>query len=84
MLSVFGKDVTENIRVLVTFADGRHPPVLEAINASGVPCPKTEDGLPVHLKINNSALFADNRSSAAHSDDEDGSFDKMFWNTGTK
>ncbi|XP_008294040.1 uncharacterized protein LOC103367703 [Stegastes partitus] len=90
ILSIFGKDVAENIRILVTFADGQRPPVLEAINVSGVPCPKT-DGLPVHLKFNNSALFADNKASAANStaDDEDDEeddrgFDEMFWNMGTK
>ncbi|KAA8587658.1 hypothetical protein FQN60_016520, partial [Etheostoma spectabile] len=85
VLSIFGKDVAENIQVLVTFADCQQPPVLEAINASGVPCPKTEDGLPVHFKFNNSALFADNKSSAAESgEDEEGSFDQMFWKMGTK
>ncbi|KAG7231954.1 hypothetical protein INR49_010063 [Caranx melampygus] len=88
ILSIFGKDVAENIRVLVTFADDGRPPVLEAIKASGVPCPKTEDGLPVHFKFNNSALFAHNKSSAAQSrsedDDEDGGFDEMFWNMGTR
>ncbi|XP_042285055.1 uncharacterized protein LOC121908818 [Thunnus maccoyii] len=87
VLSIFGKDVAENIRVLVTFADSQRPPVLEAINASGVPCPKTKDRLPVHFKFNNSVLFADNKSSAAKSTDEDdegGEFDKMFWNMGTK
>ncbi|XP_067462996.1 uncharacterized protein [Thunnus thynnus] len=87
VLSIFGKDVAENIRVLVTFADGQRPPVLEAINASGVPCPKTKDGLPAHFKFNNSALFAGNKSSAANStdgDDEDGGFDQMFWNMGTQ
>ncbi|XP_044225087.1 uncharacterized protein LOC122994455 [Thunnus albacares] len=81
VLSIFGKDVAENIRILVTFADGQPPPVLEAINASGVPCPKTRDGLPVHFKFNNSALFADNKSSAANSTDEDGEdggFDQFF------
>lgn len=87
VLSIFGKDVAENIRVLVTFADGQQPPVLEAINASGVPCPKTK-GLPVHFKFNNSALFADNKSSAADSmsgdDDDEGGFDKMFWSMGIK
>uniref|UniRef100_A0A672Z1I1 AAA+ ATPase domain-containing protein n=1 Tax=Sphaeramia orbicularis TaxID=375764 RepID=A0A672Z1I1_9TELE len=56
VLSIFGKDVAENIRILVTFADGQRPPVLEAINASGFPCPKTDDGLPPHFKFNNSAL----------------------------
>ncbi|KAK1879616.1 Translocase of chloroplast 34 like chloroplastic [Dissostichus eleginoides] len=34
VLSIFGKDVTENLQVLVTFADGQRPPVLEAINVS--------------------------------------------------
>ncbi|XP_034744435.1 uncharacterized protein si:ch73-170d6.2 [Etheostoma cragini] len=88
VLSIFGKDVAENIRVLVTFADGQQPPVLEAINASGVPCPKTRNGLPVHFKFNNSALFADNKSSVAGSmsedEEEEGGFDQMFWNMGTK
>ncbi|KAM8728502.1 uncharacterized protein AB9X84_001797 [Acanthopagrus schlegelii] len=82
VLSIFGKDVAENIRVLVTFADGQRPPVLEAIRASGVPCPKTEDGLPLHFKFNNSALFADNKSSAAGSMSKYGSFDQMFWEMG--
>ncbi|XP_075338259.1 uncharacterized protein LOC142398185 [Odontesthes bonariensis] len=87
VLSIFGKDVAENIGILVTFADGQRPPVLEAIRESGVPCPKGEDGLPVHFKFNNSALFADNRSAAAGSmsedDDDDGNFDQMFWKMGT-
>ncbi|XP_030257759.1 uncharacterized protein LOC115572086 [Sparus aurata] len=85
VLSIFGKDVAENIRVLVTFADGQHPPVLEAIKASGVPCPTTEDGLPVHFKFNNSAFFTDNKSSEGGSmRDEDGGFDQMVWNMGTR
>ncbi|KAK5860478.1 hypothetical protein PBY51_021953 [Eleginops maclovinus] len=86
VLSIFGKDVEENIQVLVTFSDGQRPPVLEAINASAVPCPKTEDGLPVHFKFNNSVLFAQNRSSAADSsgEEEDGGFDQMFWKMGAK
>ncbi|KAK2896088.1 uncharacterized protein si:ch73-170d6.2 [Channa argus] len=87
VLSIFGKDVAENIRVLVTFADGKHPPVLEAINASGVPCPKAKDGLPVHFKFNNSALFAHNTSSAGDTlsgDDDDENFDQMFWKMGIK
>ncbi|CAL8277462.1 unnamed protein product [Lota lota] len=90
VLSIFGKDVAENICMLVTFADGHQPPVLEAINASKVPCPKTDIGLPVHHKFNNSALFADNRSvrdRAAEDSDEDmevDNFDAMFWAMGAK
>ncbi|XP_033982729.1 verrucotoxin subunit beta-like [Trematomus bernacchii] len=88
VLSIFGKDVAENIQMLVTFADGKQPPVLEAIKKSGVPCPK-HLGLPVHFKFNNSALFADNRSSRErvsdeNSDEDDVKFDEMFWNMGIK
>ncbi|XP_030264996.1 uncharacterized protein LOC115576604 isoform X1 [Sparus aurata] len=83
VLSIFGRDVAENIRVLVTFADGQLPPVLEAITASGVPCPTTQDWLPLHFKFNNSALFADNKSSAAGGKSEYGDFDQMFWDMGT-
>ncbi|XP_078029586.1 uncharacterized protein LOC144465132 [Epinephelus lanceolatus] len=87
VLSIFGKDIAENIRVLVTFADGKKPLVLEAIKASGVPCPQTKEGQPLHFKFNNSALFTDNKSSAEggmSDDDEDESFSKMFWDMGTK
>ncbi|XP_068196037.1 uncharacterized protein [Antennarius striatus] len=89
VLSIFGKDVAENIEMLVTFADGKQPPVLEAINASGVPCPKNDIGLPVHFKFNNSALFACNKESGqqggeSDSDGDDVNFDEMFWNMGAK
>lgn len=87
VLSIFGKNVAENIRVLVTFADGQCPPVLEAIVSSDVPCPRTTDGQPVHFKFNNSALFADNKASETEkvgSGDGDGDFDKMFWNMGMR
>lgn len=77
VLSIFGKDVAENFQILVTFADGQRPPILEAINQSKVPCPKTPEGLPVHFKFNNSALFADNNT-------EDEGFDEMFWKMGAK
>ncbi|XP_037837914.1 uncharacterized protein LOC112449920 [Kryptolebias marmoratus] len=86
ILSIFGKDVAENIRILVTFADGQRPPVLEAIRVSGVPCPKSDDGFPVHFKFNNSALFADNKAAASSTTglNDDENFDQMFWNMGTK
>ncbi|XP_041658390.1 uncharacterized protein LOC121519652 [Cheilinus undulatus] len=88
VLSIFGKDVAENIEMLVTFADGKQPPVLEAINVSGVPCPKNDIGLPVHFKFNNSALFADNRSindrACDEDSDNDDNFDEIFWKMGAK
>ena len=76
MLSIFGKDVAENIQILVTFADGQPPPVLNAINESEVPCRKEKDALPIHFKFNNSALFPDNKVPGAnnkgvHDDDYD-------------
>ncbi|XP_026004967.1 uncharacterized protein LOC113010211 [Astatotilapia calliptera] len=87
VLSIFGKDVAENISIVVTFADGQRPPVLEAINAAGVPCPKTKDGLLDHFKFNNSALFANKRSSERDSMSdvgEGGHFDQMFWEMGAE
>ncbi|KAM3603996.1 uncharacterized protein V6R79_005003 [Siganus canaliculatus] len=90
VLSIFGKDVEENIQILVTFADGKRPPVIDAIRDSGVPCPKNKAGLPVHFKFNNSVLFSDNKTSGADSsdvdeeDDDGGGFDEMFWNMGTQ
>ncbi|KAK5607027.1 hypothetical protein CRENBAI_009622 [Crenichthys baileyi] len=85
ILSIFGKDIAENIRILVTFADGQKPPVLEGIIESGVPCLKSKDGLPVHFKFNNSAMFADNKSADTQSgDDDEENFDQMFWNMGTR
>ncbi|XP_053294099.1 uncharacterized protein LOC128454665 [Pleuronectes platessa] len=87
VLSIFGKDVTKNIRILVTFTDSQLSTVLEAINEADVPCLKTKEGLPVHFKFNNSALFAQNKSCAAESvsgEDDEGDFEEMFWNMGIK
>ena len=67
ILSVFGKDVADNIFLMVTFADGKRPPVLDAVRAAGVP-------FKSHFKFNNSALFA-----SKETDDE---FDKIFWRMG--
>ena len=82
ILSVFGKDVADNIFIMATFADGQKPPVMEAINAAKVPYAK-------FFKFNNSALFADNTlgntdDEADDEDDADDNFDKMFWKMGVK
>ncbi|XP_039592004.1 uncharacterized protein LOC120515247 isoform X1 [Polypterus senegalus] len=81
ILSIFGKDIINNILVLITFADAQRPPVLDAITESNIPFPKDEEGSPLFFKFNNSALFAN--------DDETNSndglmFDKMFWDMGAK
>nr|XP_006137172.1 uncharacterized protein LOC102457665 [Pelodiscus sinensis] len=78
VLSIFGKDIKDNIQILVTFADGQPPPVLEAIKIADVPCAKDAQGNPVYFKFNNSALFACNAEA------EKGScnFDEMLWRMG--
>lgn len=88
-LSMFGKDVADNFRILVTFTDAELPSVLHEINASGVPCLRAADGLPVYFRFNNSALFSQNASSAADrmiqdESDEDQDLAEMFWRMGTK
>ena len=70
ILSIFGRDVGQNIFIMVTFADGKTPPVLEAMKAAGIPYRKG-------VKFNNSALFGANTASTS---DE---FDKLFWDMGT-
>ncbi|KAK9976758.1 hypothetical protein ABG768_021961 [Culter alburnus] len=81
ILSIFGKDIAENILMMVPFADGKIPPVLEAIKVSGVPCATNESGEPLHFKFNNSAVFAINKS-AEDEDSDCGNFDQMFWKMG--
>ncbi|XP_067386067.1 uncharacterized protein [Emydura macquarii macquarii] len=78
VLSIFGKDIKDNIQILITFADGQTPPVLEAIKESDVPCSKDGQGMPIHFKFNNSALFASNAGTAVGSFN----FDEMFWKMG--
>ncbi|XP_077772721.1 uncharacterized protein LOC144324967 [Podarcis muralis] len=78
MLSIFGKDIKENIQFLITFADSQTPLVLEAIKTADVPCAKDGKGNPVHFKFNNSALFANN----VVGDGESPNFDEMFWKMG--
>ena len=70
ILAVFGKNVADNIFLMVTFADGKQPPVIDAARAAGVPFQN-------YFKFNNSALFASNQTS-------DNEFDKIFWKMGKK
>ncbi|XP_059826654.1 uncharacterized protein LOC132394472 [Hypanus sabinus] len=91
ILSVFGKDIAENIQILVTFADGQRPPVLEALKVAEVPCLKDKNGMPVHFKFNNSVVFsqrlepvnaADKGTSDDSGEDDVDNFDAMFWKMG--
>ena len=67
-MSLFGKDIEENICTLITFADGASPPVLASLE---------ELKLPFGQKFifNNSALFAENVDSVL-------SMSPMFWKMG--
>ncbi|KAK3591693.1 hypothetical protein CHS0354_040624 [Potamilus streckersoni] len=69
VLSLFGKDMSKNIFVLVTFADGNDPPVKKALEAAEVPFQRA-------FKFNNSALFASTNYS------EEARFGQMFWDMG--
>ena len=53
ILAVFGKDIANNIHMMTTFADGKKPPVLKAVEGAGVPYVAT-------YKVNNSAMYTDN------------------------
>ena len=68
ILSVFGRDVAGNIFLMTTFADGKKPPVVNAVQAANLP-------YKAFFKFNNSALFASKL--------EDDEFDTMFWKMGT-
>ena len=70
ILSLFGNDVQQNIFVMVTFADGQHPPVLEALKQAKVPYSKL-------YKFNSLGIFADKTP-------ENDSFIKWFWKMGNK
>ena len=62
ILSIFGKDIKENIRLMVTFADIALPFVLEAVKHPGIPSPMDPiTGLNKHYKFNNSIFFVDNK-----------------------
>jgi len=76
ILSIFGKDVASNIFMMITFADGQYPPVMNAIKEAEIPH-------STFFKFNNSALFAKNEDDDEDDDeDEDENFDEMFWKMG--
>ena len=70
ILEIFGNDMAENILTLITFCDGRRPPVIEAVKEADIRC-------DVFFKFNNSALY-----TYASNDDDD--FNEMFWKMGEK
>ena len=79
ILSVFGRNIAENIVVMITFADGAEPPVLEAIKTARIPHHTV-------FKFNNSALFANNGeaqgASGGSTYNAHPEFSEMYWKMG--
>ena len=67
VLSIFGKDIVDNIFLMTTFADADAPPVLESVKVAKIPYKHS-------FKFNNSAIFARNDASEQ--------FNHMFWEMG--
>ncbi|KAG8147869.1 hypothetical protein E2320_000009 [Naja naja] len=76
MLSVLGKDLKDNIQLLITFADGGTPPVLETLKEADLPC--AQDESPQHFRFNHSALFAPQEYGGSHN-----IASEMFWKMNT-
>ncbi|XP_047012483.1 uncharacterized protein LOC108268227 isoform X2 [Ictalurus punctatus] len=54
VLSVFGKDIKDNIVIFVTHSDGMPPDdALNTIKKAGVPCRKNKENEPEHFLFNN-------------------------------
>ena len=64
---------TQHIFMMLTFADGQQPPVLEAIGEASRPY---NSYVQQFFKFNNSALFSENRIQ------NKGNFNEMFWKMG--
>jgi hypothetical protein len=75
IVGMFGSDVKENIRFLVTFCDGRKPLVLDAIKEAKLPCQTDSKGLPCYQKFNNGAIYVNNQ-------DEEDNMSPNEWKNG--
>ena len=72
VLSIFGKDIEENIRFFATFADGKLPLVLTAIKEAITPCNVDRNGWPCHHKFNNGTIYVTNQ-------DDDDDMSPIVW-----
>ncbi|XP_036408665.1 uncharacterized protein LOC118794511 [Megalops cyprinoides] len=77
ILSLFGKDMKNNIMALITFHSKGKPAALEAIDKAGVPCARNEKNQPVHFKFDNVSWRDDD-------DDDDKEDMKNSWAKGVK
>ena len=65
VLSIFGKDIIDNIFIMATFADSSEPAVLEAVRKANIPYKES-------FQFNNIAIYASNKTSGSN-------FNLMFW-----
>ena len=76
ILSIFGRDIANNIILVATFADNKKPPVYKAVSEANVPYQKA-------FKFNNSALYP-----STDSEDPDHEYDefedKRYWEMGER
>jgi len=81
VLNLWGKDVKDNIFILMTFADAEEPPVLDAIKQQGAVADCK------YFKLNNSVYKKDPKMTSSNKKDPKAKqaqiFDKMFWEMGT-
>ncbi|KAE8595262.1 hypothetical protein XENTR_v10015662 [Xenopus tropicalis] len=82
VLSLFGRDIKENIQTCTTFADTGRPKALGALIEADVPLARKPSGTPVFFKFNNNFLYANDFDD---DDEEDTSeaFQKC-WDSGFK
>ncbi|KAK4030168.1 hypothetical protein OUZ56_023145 [Daphnia magna] len=76
VLSIFGKDMKENLRLLVTFADNDDPPVVEACKLANFPATPASDGI-TYSKFNSAVLYCSKLIQ-----ENELSFDELFWDMG--
>lgn len=75
IMSIFGNDVSKNIFMMITFADGQPAPVMEAIKEAKIPGHSKKP-----FKFNNSTLFAEKNAY----EESEVSCDEIFWKMGFK
>ncbi|XP_062373065.1 uncharacterized protein LOC134060388 [Sardina pilchardus] len=75
VLSLFGKDIEDNIVLLITHSDGLPPTgALDAIKNADTRCAKDKDGEPIHFLFNN-------RQNQPHKEHQAKTF-KRIWSSG--
>ena len=79
ILSLFGKDVANNIFLLLTFADSQKPQVISGIKEADLPHSNL-------FKFNNSALYVSSEETTGDEDEDDGDrhVDYIYWKMGTR